>query len=545
MKVSDIEIPFEKDRNFTYRFFEGLPAILSYSTFLLPFVISWFDPNLAAYFLILYVLVWLTKALVICIRVFQGYHRVKQTKKLDWQQILDDLEEPQKAIIRYHEHPDRAMRIHATNLEHVAERGEVDQPKVKEIVHAVIIATYNESQDIIHPTIDRVIQSSAINLKENVALFIAYENRAGEQKKKESEQTIQQYSEHFMYSEAIGHELKPDEIIGKGGNATYAGRQIAKWAKKLGLDSSNVLVTVLDADNRPDENYLAALTYSYIVADDRKKKSYQPIAMYTNNIWDVPSIMRISAINNTFFHTANSMRLHALRNFSAHTQSLEALIDTDFWSVRTVVEDGHQFWRTYFRYDGQHEAIPIYAPIYQDAVLASTYKKTIIAQFKQIRRWTYGASDIAYFATRAFFVKNKVPKFDAMAKFLRLLESHITWASSSLLLVVAAWVPLLITQSPDDSIVALQLPSVMTRINLAGVFLILTSMYIGFATLPPRPKHYKRTRTFMILIQWILLPLVGIVFNSFAAYYSQTMLLLGRYFGSFDVTEKAVKKQKA
>ena len=544
MKVSDIEIPFEKDRNAVYRLFEMLPAILSYGVFIFPFVLSFFSPNLAAYFLILYVLIWFARAMAISFRVVQGYGRVKQTRKLDWEGLLSDIDQADKQQYSYEEDRNSMLRVHGHNLQHIVKRGELEQPRVNQIVHAVMIATYNETQDIIHPTVEHIIKSKGIDTQTNVAFFLAYENRTGDWKTKESHQTVKKYSEHFMYSEAVGHDLQPDEIIGKGGNATWCARRINQWAEEVGIDPSHVVVTVLDADNRPDENYLAALTYAYIVADDRKYKSYQPIAMYTNNIWDVPALMRVSAVNNSFFHTANAMRFHMIRNFSAHAQSLDALIEADYWSVRTVVEDGHQFWRMYFRYDGKHDVVPLFTPIYQDAVLASTYKKTMIAQFKQIQRWTYGASDIAYVATRAFFLPNKVPKMDVFFKFMRLVENHVTWASSSLLLIVAAWVPLLISSSPDDSIVALQLPSVMSKINLAGVIVVLMAMYIGFATLPPKPKHYRHTRTVAFALQWFLVPVVGIVFNSFAAYYSQTRLLLKRYVGAFHVTEKAVKKVK-
>lgn len=542
MKVSDIEIPYNEDRGRIYRFFEMLPALLSYSVFLLPFILSFFSPSLAAYFLILYVLIWFTRAIATSVRVFQGYSRVKQARRLDWLQLLRDLKDPAEALKRYGKQQRKLMRVHAQNLEYLAHKSSDDRPEVKDIVHAVVIATYNETQDIIHPTIESILASNATDLKKNVAFFIAYEERAGETKKQQSLESIDKYREHFMYSEAIMHTVQGREVIGKGANATHAGRRIAEWAKEQGIDPANVLITVLDADNRPDPNYLAALTYTYIISEDRKYKSYQPIAMYTNNIWDVPAIMRMSAVNNSFFHTANAMRLHMLRNFSAHSQSLDALIDADFWSMRTVVEDGHQFWRMYFRYDSKHEAVPLYTPIFQDAVLAETYRKTMVAQYKQIRRWTYGASDVAYVATRAFFIPNDVPKLDAALKFLRLLENHVTWASSSLLLVVAGWIPLLISQDPSKSIVALQLPSIMSNINLIGVVIILSSMYIGFATLPPKPKHYHQTRRITFLFQWLLIPVVGVVFNSFAAYESQTRLLLGKYFDKFDVTEKAVKK---
>lgn len=545
MDPNDIEIPFANERDFWYRFFEILPGLISYSVFIAPFILTLIDPVWAAYFLVSYVLIWFAKAMAMSIRVLQGYGRVKRAKQLDWAELLADLQHPKDAMKKYQNHQNSILRIHHSNIAHVAQRAAVDDLRTTDIIHAVVIATYNEKQEIIHPTIESIIASKAIDVKNNIMLFIAYEERAGADKERESQGSIEQYKEHFLYSEAVKHTLQPGEMKGKGGNANMCGHRIAEWAKENNIDPSRVMVTVLDSDNRPDENYFAALTYSYIVADERKKRSFQPIAMYINNIWDVPAIMRLSAVNNSFFHTGNAMRLHALRNFSAHSQSLDALLDSNFWSARTPVEDGHQFWRMYFVYEGQHEVVPIYAPIYQDAVLASTYRKTMVAQFKQIRRWTYGASDIPYMATRAFFVKNNISKFDALQKFFRLIENHVTWASSSLLLVVAGWIPLLLSKSPDESIVALQLPDLMAKINLIGLVAIFISMYIGLATLPERPKHYKRHWYVFFFAQWLLIPIVGVIFNSFAAYYSQTRLMFGRYFGDFDVTEKAVKKHSA
>jgi phosphatidate cytidylyltransferase len=78
--------------------------------------------------------------------------------------------------------------------------------------------------------------------------------------------------------------------------------------------------------------------------------------------------------------------------------------------------------------------IPIFLPIYQDAVLAKGYKRTLKAQFIQIRRWAWGATDIAYVAKYGFFKKNKISKIDVWFKFLRLLEGHFSWATAPLIL---------------------------------------------------------------------------------------------------------------
>src|SRR4029079_8191996 len=146
----------------------------------------------------------------------------------------------------------------------------------------------------------------------------------------------------------------------------------------------------------------------------------------------------------------------------APAQPLGSLIDTDFWSVRTIVEDGHQYWRTWFRYDGKHEVYPIYTPIYQDAVFTEKYTKTLKMQFVQLRRWAWGASDIAYVANQGFLMKNKIPKIDLIFKFFRLLEGHITWAVAPLVIAFGAFIPALFNSHDFASV---QLTVVASRIE--------------------------------------------------------------------------------
>src|SRR4029079_337204 len=93
----------------------------------------------------------------------------------------------------------------------------------------------------------------------------------------------------------------PGEVIGKGGNITYTGRRLRKFLKAQSIDPSRVLVTTLDSDNHPDKKYFSALTYTYCSTEEPKNSSYQPITMYTKNIWDAPAPMRVVATGNSFW----------------------------------------------------------------------------------------------------------------------------------------------------------------------------------------------------------------------------------------------------
>jgi hypothetical protein len=218
---------------------------------------------------------------------------------------------------------------------------------------------------------------------------------------------------------------------------------------------------------------------------------------------------------------------------------MEALVEMDFWSKRTIVEDGHQYWRSWFYFGGKYDVIPIYVPIYQDAVLSDTYVKTLKAQFVQLRRWAYGASDVPFVATRVFTRNRNVPFWAGFTRLMRLLDGHVTLASVSIIVTFGGWVPLFINSEASRSVAANQLPevlSVLQRIAMVGLFI---TIFLAFKMLPPRPARYKRSRNLGMLAQWVLMPVIAIGYNAAAAFYSQTRLMLGKYLDKFDVTEKA------
>lgn len=527
--MTDIEIPYEKDRDRKYRFFEILPGALSWFMLVLPVLLSLINVTVAAVFVFLYILIYLTRAFALSIRALQGYARLRRHQKLDWETMLHEVEsgEIESADAK-------RPKWHYDNLLRLSVQPPVVKPS--DILHAVIIATYKEAREVVEPTIESVINAEYDTKK--LILVIAYEERGGEAIAAQSAELIAKYEDKFYDAMAIEHpDGIPGEIIGKGGNVTHAGRELKKYFEARDIDPLRVVVTTLDADNRPDKKYFAALSYLYSVYPDPEHVSFQPIAMYTNNIWDAPAPMRVVATGNSFFHIASSQRPHMLHNFSAHSQGMKPLIEMDFWSVRTIVEDGHHYWRSYFRFDGNYRVLPLYVPIYQDAVLTDKYIKTLKAQFIQYRRWTWGASDIAYVANQGFFKKNHVPRHDLIPKFLRLIESHVTWAVGPIISLCAGFIPALFN---PKSFTANELPIILSHIQTVALVASLASLFICLKTLPPKPARYKRHRSLFMVLQWVYMPITGIVYNCFAALYSQTRLMFGKYIAKFDVTEKAV-----
>ena len=540
--MTDLEIPFKEDRGWKYRSFEILPGAVSWLIIALPFILSFVNPTWAAYFIVMFMLAWAFKASGYAIRTMRGYSKLHKMMKINWSELTGNLNHAKRALTESKEAASTHMpRWHVRDLTNFASYSGDDLLKPKDVYHAVILPTYNEPPEVIEPTIKSVIDSH-YDVKSRVIFLLAYEQRGGELKAEQSKQQIKKYGKHFHRAEAIEHPADmPGEIVGKGGNATIAGRRLLEIVKELKIDPVRVIVTTIDSDNRPHPHYLSAVTYAYCMEPERKYVSFQPIPMFLNNIWDAPAPMRVLATGNSFWNLIASSRPHLMRNFSSHAQSLATLVDTDFWSVRTIVEDGHQFWRTYFRYEGKHRVQPVFVPIYQDAVLEETYFKTLRAQFVQLRRWAYGASDVAYVLYQGYVKANKVPKRDLFFKFMRLMEAHVSWATAPLILAGSAWLPILLNPAAQDTVIAHQLPRLASNINTYIAVGILVTVFLSMRALPPRPPRYKAHRHVWMVLQWVLLPISSIVYGSFAALYSQTRLMIARYLDKFDVTTKAVK----
>lgn len=335
----------------------------------------------------------------------------------------------------------------------------------------------------------------------------------------------------------------PGEVVGKGPNLTFAGEYIAKYVKKKKLLEDNIIVTSLDSDNRMAMKYLDVVAYEFIVHTNRQHLSYQPISLFMNNIWDVPAPARVVAVSNSFFNIITTMRPHALRNFASHSQPFKALLAMNFWSKRTIVEDGHQYWRSLFFFDGNYEVLPIRIPIYQDAVMEETFWKTVKAQFIQVRRWYYGASDVAFVGVRLLSKrsKRKMSFIKLWPKFWRLLDGHVTLAMMAPIVAFGGWVPLIMNIS-SRAMVTYNLPKVVSIVQTVASIGLLITVCVSLRMLPKRPTKYKKGRTILMVLQWVLMPITAILYQSIAAFYSQTRLMLGLYMEKFDVTKKIVKK---
>lgn len=544
------------------RLLEVLPGLATWITIFLPIVLSIYMPVVVAYFIIAFDLFWLMKSFRMSFGLLVGHRRLRIATQLDWVLRLNHLETMingegtagvERSFVemkqkqnffwflsrkgRRYQEKLQQLQVEIDNLHNTQAFNNLVKPS--EVIHVVILATYSETLETLRPSVKALTEVNYDLSK--IWFVVAHEERGGAVDRERVMTLKKEFKGQFARFFNFEH---PDGIVGeekgKGANITHAGREVLKVIKQEKINIKNVIVTTLDADHRPDPEYFNHLTYSFVTSETPKHYSYQPIPMFFNNIWQVPAPMRVIATGNSFWVIINSVRPHLLRNFASHSQPLEALIDTDFWATWSVVEDGHQYWRSYYRYNGQYRVEPIYAPIYQDAPLASSYFKTFVNQYLQLRRWAYGVSDVPYVA-----IQNarhpKIPAGSRMIHFWRLFEGHYSWATAPLILTFVAWMPLFLNSSFKYSVLAHQLPVIASQIMTTAMVGLFITIWLSIISLPQRPRSKNKIQGIFMILQWVLLPIVALGFGAMAAIDAQTRLMFGKYLG-FRVTEKAVKE---
>ena len=538
----NLEIPQGK-RTKLYRFLEILPGAISYGAIILLFILSLIDPVLGAVYLFVLIASTLVKAVGVAYRTVQGYEVIKRAGRVDWRKRVEDLSHPHEAFERLRDDDNKSYHFdeHIENLKMMAAMGK-EYPNPDKIYHVVIMTAYNEGEDVLGPSIEAVQNTTFPN--DHIIFALAYEERGGEAIEQTAKHLKAQYKGVFRDFLLVKHPANlSGEVVGKGPNLTYAGKAVARYVEEKHLPVENIIVTSLDSDNHMAPKYLDSVAYEFITHPNRQRLSYQPVSLFMNNIWDAPAPTRVIAVSNSFFNVISTMRPHTLRNFASHSQPLQALEAMDFWSKRTIVEDGHQYWRSLFFFSGDYSVLPIRIPIYQDAVMDDTFWKTVKAQFVQVRRWYYGASDVAYVGSRLFVKSGQriMPFWQLFPKFWRLLDGHITLAIMAPLITFGGWVPMIMNLS-SHTMVAYNLPNIVSVIETVASIGLLITVLVSFRMLPKRPARYRKGRNILMIIQWILMPITSILYQSVAAYYAQTRLMLGKYMEKFDVTRKVIKK---
>ncbi|MBI2024866.1 MAG: glycosyltransferase family 2 protein [Candidatus Harrisonbacteria bacterium] len=481
---------------------EIIPGVLAWLTLILVIVFSWQLPAIVAVFIILFDIYWLLRTIYLIIHLRDGYRRMKQNLKTDW-----------------------IGKLEGTNW--------------RDIYHLIILPMYQEPHALVKETLESLKNNKYP--KDRFLVVIAAEEKAGAASNEIADRLAGEYKDEFYKIFATHHPAGlTGEIPGKGSNSAWAGNEAKKVVDQLKIPYENVLVSVFDVDTQVFPDYFGCLAWNFFNCENPQRSSFQPIPLFTNNIYQAPAPARVVAYSATFWQLIVQTRPDRLVTFSSHSMPFKALVEIGFWQKNVVSEDSRIFWQCYLHYNGDWRVTPLLYPISMDANVAPSFWKTMVNTYKQQRRWAYGAENIP-FIMREFSKNRLIPLRKKFFWVFQQIEGMHSWATNAFIIFALGWLPLLLGgQAFNYTVLAYNLPNVTRLIMAVASIGIATSAVLALALLPKKPDWFRPFHYVWYLVQWLLTPLVMVLLGSLPALEAHTRLMLGGKFKlGFWVTPKS------
>ncbi|MBX9808858.1 glycosyltransferase family 2 protein [Candidatus Gracilibacteria bacterium] len=476
-----------------------IPLIALLTTVLFPLILMQIHYETGLFFIAFYISYWSVKVFESYYYVLKSYFKLLRLEKKDW------------------------------TKDKIVSRG------AKKLKHIVIVPIYTEPYNVIEENII-AIQNTYYPFKKNIIVLLATEERAphGQQ---HAERIIREHGKDGVEIVNIVH---PADIEGegkvKGANITHAIREYEKIAD---LDPKNTFVSTIDTDTKVEKNFFMVVTSTFLQTDERDHAIYQYTPIYSNNWREGHFFARIIGIGTTMWQFFESQNPEFYRNFAVYGQTLACLHKANYWSLTSIVEDGMQYWRSYFGWDSFFRIIHTPAICEMDLVDEKNLYRTMRSQYKQLRRWSWGCSDIEYVLPE--FIKNeKISNSEKIRKTIYLVYNHLFWAGGPFMLFFIGYVPGVFS-SIDHSLATFTVPiasSLIFTVLFATVIIpSILSIHImrRYTTFTPLDYVWN-------MIQWITVPVLTLTLFSIPAIESQIRLFFGKRIDSFDTTEKMERK---
>lgn len=479
-----------------YRILEMIPGVIVWTTLIVVILLSFVKPLWMIYFVIAFDLYWLLRVLYFIVYLSLSWHQYRKLKQVSW---MDKVRE---------EHADW-----------------------EKIWHIIFLPTVDESIDVLRHTFEALKHSTYPTKKMLVVL-------AGEEREQHSFEEVsrileKEYGDLFFELLITIHPKDlPGEIAAKGANLHWAGKKAQQFVDAQGWNYDNVIISSFDVDTVVHPEYFSYLTHAYLNHPRPTRSSYQPLALYNNNVWESLSFARVVANSTTFWLMAELARPKPLWTFSSHSMSMRALVDVGFWQNDIVTEDSRIFLQCFIHYDGEYEVTPLYIPVSMDTAHAGTIWQTMKNLYKQQRRWAWGIEHFPYMIWHFWGAKKLGRK--RWNLLFNLSEGMYSWSTAPILILILGYLPLWAAGDIEKTtVIAQNAPIVLEWLMKAAMVGIFASAILNVYLLPTDIPGNKFSKIGVMILQWLLLPIVLICFGSIPAIDAQTRLLMGKYLGFY------------
>jgi hypothetical protein len=523
-----VTLPVEAATPIARRLWDAAPfavsVLLASSVLWGPFLVPWaFAVAIVAFFAY-----WLVRSYSVAVACFIGLRRIRQWECTRW---------PAKyrawAACREAAHP-------------------WDWPR-----HLVIIPNYKEHEAGLRRTLDSL--AAQRNAGQLVVVLAMEEREPGAHDK--ASRLVASYRAGFADMFATFHPFGiPGEAPGKGSNEAWAAREAyARLIDDRGDDLARYTITSCDADARFHPRHFEALNHLFLTAPDPYRTFWQPAIFNSNNIWDIPAVLRIPDGLSGINRLSNLILPGSVRfPTSCYSLSWQMLREVDHWDEEVIPEDWHLYLKCAYTLGDRVRCEGLFLPLGNDCVLTDGWWKTLRAHYAQSVRHAWGASDIPYAWRGAFNRRSPLGMRRKLLLAGAVSKVHVLWVAQWYLVTMGAHLPVFLANHFGAGMPSwwlareVRLPGPNWKLDqlahgqFAGsiepwIWLSVSSLLIYFCLFPllalivfeyrqrgPRPATVPRVHAALGFLVWPAMAVITFVFASLPALHAQARLALGR-----------------
>jgi hypothetical protein len=487
-----------------YRWLEMIPGLFAWGVLIFAFSLSMLAPVAGIVFIIVFDLYWMLRVYYFVIHVIAAYRSYRKTLAVDWYAEVQKISQWER------------------------------------VYHLVMLPTYQEDETIIEEALRSLLRGPYRT--DRIMIVLGGEERDAQNFLPIAEKIRREYGDRFADFLITVHPYgTPGEIPGKGSNLRHMAKEVQKTIDSKNIPYDDIVVSAFDIDTVAHPQYFAKLSHLFLTEPNPTRSSYQPVTVFSNNIWSAAAPVRIAAFGTTFWLLGELVRPERLWTFSSHSMPWRMLVDVGFWEPDLVSEDSRIFMQAFLRYDGEYRVTPVFLPVSMDTVAGGNYWESLVALYKQQRRWAWGVEHFPYMITK-FREHPDLPWSKKFTYLFNHLEGMFTWAAAPLLIFILGYIPFW-TMSGSQSALVVNSPYTLEAMMRLATFGVFVTGALSFFMLPPRPQKTPRWSWLVMLGQWALLPVTFILFGAFPALDAQTRFMLGKYLG-FNVTKKIASSRQ-
>lgn len=481
------------------RLLEIIPGLVSWNLILFLVWGGYFFPIVTAYFILAFDVFWVYKGLMMTVSALVSHFRIQASQLVDWMIEVKDFGDWQK------------------------------------VRHIVLIMVANEPLKTYQKTLEE-LSHQTFPLKQ-IAVVMATEQRFP-QGQVESEKLQASLGKKFGgFIVSVHPSDITGEIKGKSSNEAWA----AKQAKQILIDEGKwdmryTTITSNDADAILHRQYFAYLTFKFLDDPHRYEKFWQPAIVFYNNIWRIPAPNRVVNTLSNIWQISILSRKDRLVNFSNYTASLAMIDKVGYWDTDVIPEDYRIFFKCFFKLGGRVEVEPIFLPSSGDAAESVNIWRTFVNDYEQKKRWAWGVSDFPLFL-KMYIKQPREAFWNKTLRLLRLIEDHFLWPVNWFVITIGVTIVTLINPQFGRTNLGYTLPRLSSGILSVTLFFLLILLIIDWRQRPSRPSGTPVWRTWIMPLEFILMPIAGFFFGALPGLDAHTRLMLGKYL-EYRVTEK-------